>query len=215
MGTTVTYLFDPLCGWCYGAAPVIGQLAQHPDIRLELAPSGLFAGSGQRMDVAFAEYAWANDQRIAGLTGQRFTEAYRQNVLGRHGSPFDSSAMTLALTAVAESEPEHLLAVLRALQDARYVDGQDTGSAQVVDGVLRRMGLDGVADQVAAPDLALRERNALRLQQVRRMMRSLGAQGVPGLVVHSAAGQRLLRGDVLYGDIEPLLRQIHAASPRL
>lgn len=208
MRTTVTYLFDPLCGWCYGAAPVIGQLAQHPDIQLALAPTGLFAGSGQRMDAAFAEYAWANDQRIAGLTGQRFTEAYRQNVLGRTGSPFDSSAMTLALTAVPESEPVRELAVLRVLQEARYVDGLDTGSAQVVDGVLRRMGLDGVADQVAAPDLALRERNALRLQQARRLMRSLGAQGVPGLVVHSAAGQRLLGGNALYGDLEQLLRQI-------
>lgn len=210
MRTTVTYLFDPLCGWCYGAAPVIGQLAQHPDIQLALAPTGLFAGSGQRMDAAFAEYAWANDQRIAGLTGQLFTEAYRQNVLGRTGSSFDSSAMTLALTAVAESEPVRELEVLRVLQETRYVDGLDTGSAQVVEAVLRRMGLDGVADQVAAPDLALRERNASRLQQARRLMRSLGSQGVPGLVVHGAAGQRLLGGNALYGDLEQLLRQIQA-----
>ncbi len=208
MSITVTYLFDPLCGWCYGAAPVIGQLAKHPDIQLELAPTGLFAGSGQRMDASFAQYAWANDQRIAGLTGQRFTEAYRQNVLGRTGSPFDSSAMTLALTAVAESEPVRELEVLRVLQETRYVDGLDTGSAQVVEAVLRRMGLDGVADQVAAPDLALRERNASRLQQARRLMRSLGAQGVPGLVVHGAAGQRLLGGNALYSDFEQLLRQI-------
>lgn len=210
MRTTVTYLFDPLCGWCYGAAPVIGQLAQHPDIQLELAPTGLFAGSGQRMDASFAQYAWANDQRIAGLTGQRFTEAYRQNVLGRHGAAFDSSAMTLALTVVAESEPVRELEVLRVLQDARYVDGLDTGSPQVVEAVLRRMGLDGVADQLAEPDLALRERNASRLQQARRLMRSLGAQGVPGLVVHGAAGQRLLGGNALYGGVGPLLALIEA-----
>lgn len=116
MSTTVTYLFDPLCGWCYGALPVIGALAQHRDIQLELAPTGLFAGSGQRMDASFAAFAWANDQRIAGLTGQRFTEAYRQNVLGRHGGAFDSSAMTLAITAVAMSDPLRERDVLTALQ---------------------------------------------------------------------------------------------------
>lgn len=211
MSTTVTYLFDPLCGWCYGASPVIGALAQHRDIQLELAPTGLFAGSGQRMDASFAAFAWANDQRIAGLTGQRFTEAYRQNVLGRHGDAFDSSAMTLALTAVAMSDPLRERDVLTALQEVRYVDGLDTGSAQVVEDVLRRMGLDGVADQVAEPDLALRERNASRLHQARRLMRSLGAQGVPGLVVHGATGQRLLGGNALYGDVEQLLRLIQAA----
>lgn len=162
------------------------------------------------MDASFAAFAWVNDQRIASLTGQRFTEAYRQNVLGRHGGAFDSSAMTLALTAVAESEPVRELEVLRVLQEARYVDGLDTGSAQVVEAVLRWMGLEGVADQVAEPDLGLRERNASRLQQARRLMRTLGAQGVPGLVVHGATGQRLLGANALYGDVEQLLRQIQA-----
>jgi protein-disulfide isomerase-like protein with CxxC motif len=28
MKTTITYLFDPLCGWCYGAAPMIGKLSE-------------------------------------------------------------------------------------------------------------------------------------------------------------------------------------------
>jgi len=80
--TTVTYLFDPLCGWCYGASPVIQRLGQQANIQMELAPTGLFAGGGRTMDAAFADFAWSNDQRIAKLTGQRFTEAYRQNVLG-------------------------------------------------------------------------------------------------------------------------------------
>lgn len=211
MSTTVTYLFDPLCGWCYGASPAIGSLAQHSDIRLELAPTGLFAGSGQRMDASFAEFAWANDQRIAKLTGQRFTEAYRSNVLGRHGSPFDSSAMTQALTAVALSEPLRERDVLKALQEARYVDGLDTGSDKVVEAVLRQMGLKDVADQMSSPDLGLLERNASRLQQARRLMRSLGAQGVPGLVVHTDSGKRLLGGNALYGDFDQLLELIAAS----
>lgn len=33
MRTTVTYLFDPLCGWCYGASPVIQQLGQQANIQ--------------------------------------------------------------------------------------------------------------------------------------------------------------------------------------
>ncbi len=38
------YLFDPLCGWCYGASPTLRQLAAREDFVVEVAPSGLFSG---------------------------------------------------------------------------------------------------------------------------------------------------------------------------
>ena len=117
--TTVTYMFDPLCGWCYGASPAIQQLGQHANIRLELAPSGLFAGGGRTLDASFADYAWSNDQRIAKLTGQRFTEDYRSKVLGHLGGAFDSAATTLALTGVSLSVPPRELETLKVLQEAR------------------------------------------------------------------------------------------------
>ena len=34
---TVTYLFDPLCGWCYGATPMLDRLAAS-GITLTLMP---------------------------------------------------------------------------------------------------------------------------------------------------------------------------------
>ncbi|MCS4229363.1 protein-disulfide isomerase-like protein with CxxC motif [Stenotrophomonas chelatiphaga] len=75
---TLLYLFDPLCGWCYGAAPALDALTNHPSIELMLLPSGLFTGRGARpQNRQWADYAWANDQRIAALTGQVFSEAYR------------------------------------------------------------------------------------------------------------------------------------------
>jgi putative protein-disulfide isomerase len=55
MRTTVTYLFDPLCGWCYGASTTIQRLELQRDIRLELAPTGLFASDERMMDAAFAD----------------------------------------------------------------------------------------------------------------------------------------------------------------
>lgn len=80
---TVTYLFDPLCGWCYAAAPALKFLQAQEGVEVVLAPSGLFAGAGARpMDAQFAAYAWSNDQRIQQLTGQPFTQAYRDQILG-------------------------------------------------------------------------------------------------------------------------------------
>jgi putative protein-disulfide isomerase len=210
MRTTVTYLFDPLCGWCYGTSPTIQKLGWHQDIRLELAPTGLFAGGGRRMNAVLAEFAWSNDQRIAKLTGQPFTEAYLKNVLGQHGGLFDSAVMTLALTAVSLTEPQRELDVLNALQEARYVQGLDTTNAQVVCMLLRGLGLDAAAERLAASDPALIDHNAARLRMARSLMQTQGAHGVPALVVRGASADRLLGGNALYGNFEQLLGQILA-----
>lgn len=212
MPTTVTYLFDPLCGWCYGAAPVIRQLGPQNGLQLVLAPTGLFAGSGRSLDAAFADYAWSNDLRIAKRTGQRFTEAYRSQVLGRLGSRFDSAAATLALTAVSLSEPQRELEALQALQEARYVAGLDTCALPVVAQRLRELGLVVAADRLAAGDAALLAANAARIQNARGLMQAFGAQGVPALIVSDDQGRRLLSGAALYGDLDPLLSQIGVAA---
>ncbi|WP_353611301.1 hypothetical protein [Paracidovorax avenae] len=71
MTKTLHYLFDPLCGWCYGAGGTVAELAALPGVALRLLPSGLFSGEGARpMSADFADYAWSNDQRIERLTGQ-------------------------------------------------------------------------------------------------------------------------------------------------
>jgi putative protein-disulfide isomerase len=211
MRTTVTYLFDPLCGWCYGASPVIQHLGQHSGLKLELAPTGLFAGGGRTMDAAFAGYAWSNDVRIAKLTGQRFTEDYRLNVLGRHGSRFDSATATLALTAVALTEPRRELETLKVLQEARYVQGLDTCDVSVVGDLLRNHGLSTAANRLAASDAELLVANAVRIQKARGLMQTFGAQGVPALVVSDDKGSRLLSGNALYGSVDNLLGRMLAA----
>ena len=50
----IKVLYDPLCGWCYGATPAVRRLLGDASIRLELAPTGLFSGEGARpMDAGF------------------------------------------------------------------------------------------------------------------------------------------------------------------
>ena len=208
--TTVTYLFDPLCGWCYGASPLIQQLGQH--VRLELAPTGLFAGAGGRtMDAVFANYAWSNDMRIEKLTGQRFTEDYRTQVLGKLGSRFDSATTTLALTAVALTAPQFELQALKVLQEARYVHALDTCAVPMVEKLLRELELNAAADRLAARDTELLAANAARIEKAQGLMQTFAAQGVPALIITHDHGSRLLRGNALYGSFADLLSHIASA----
>ncbi|MEP7297503.1 MAG: DsbA family protein [Burkholderiales bacterium] len=212
MSTIITYLFDPLCGWCYGASPTIERLGGRDDIRLELAPTGLFSGRGARtMDSTFAAYAWSNDERIERLTGQRFTEAYRTQVLNMPGGRFDSTTATLALTAVAMTAPEHELATLKALQEARYVHALDTSAVPVAAQLLRDAGLSAAAERLLATDAELLAANLDRIRKAQGLMQTFGAQGVPAMVVTDDRGSRLMRGDVLYGGFESLMKHLAAA----
>ena len=212
--TTVTYLFDPLCGWCYAAAPALKYLQGVDGVQVALAPTGLFAGASARpMDAQFAAYAWANDQRIQQLTGQPFTRAYRERILGAEDGRFDSGPATLALTAVAQTVPERELEALHALQHARYVDGRDNADPAVIAEVLREVGLADAAAQVLAPDPTLRTRTAERVAQAQGMLRTVGARGVPQLVVAGQGGAlRLVGGDALLGPREQLVAQVRAAA---
>jgi putative protein-disulfide isomerase len=207
----IDYLFDPLCGWCYGAGPALEQLAGLDNVRLTLAPTGLFAGQGARaMDQHFAAYAWQNDQRIARLTAQPFTEAYRKNILGKAGSLFDSAPATLGLVAVGLTEPARELEALKLLQRARYVDGRDNSNLQVVADVLEEAQLTEAARRVRTPDdLMAVYRN--RVEAARADMARFGVGGVPALVAGSGGARRLLSSSLLFGRFELLASQLRAA----
>lgn len=208
----VTYLFDPLCGWCYGASPMVRQIAGTPDVTVELAPTGLFSGDGARpMDQGFAAYAWSNDQRIERLTGQRFTEAYRSKVLQAPGQMFDSGPATLALTAVALTRPDAELAALKAIQEARYVDGRDIVSIAGLARILRESGLDAAADLLAAPGDDLVAASRARTSRARQVMGAFGARGVPTLVVTDRHGRRMVNSNALFGSYADLVAAIGAA----
>ena len=143
MDKRLHFLFDPLCGWCYGATPAMSELLDVPGVTVALLPTGLFSGERARsMDDAFATSAWSNDRGIERLAGQRFTEQYRHRVLGNRQQRFDSGPATVALTAVSLTDPGRELEALKALQHARYVDGGDVTSPATVAGVLHDLDLE-------------------------------------------------------------------------
>jgi putative protein-disulfide isomerase len=210
--THITYLFDPLCGWCYGAAPTLEGLAAQPDFIIKLAPAGLFAGQGARpMDDGFAAYAWANDQRIARLTGQTFSEDYRRKVLGDRTHLFDSGPATLALTVVARCAPAREFEALKAIQRARYVDGCDTTDMSILSHALRGLSLSDAAERIAAPNEDLRAAYGRRMEASRAEMRRFGVDGVPALIVGEGEGRRLVRASALFGSIDVLVAGLRAA----
>lgn len=208
MPATLTYLFDPLCGWCYGATPALAVLAARPDVTLRLLPTGLFAGAGARpMSAEFAAFAWSNDQRIAQLTGQVFSDAYRTRVLTDSDQPFDSGPATFALTAVALLAPDEELTALKAIQSARYVDGRTITAPETLANILRSLDLDAAADVFLKQGADLLDAVDHRIGEGQRLLNQLRAQGVPTLA-QTDAGQppRQIPSTILFEPPERLTK---------
>ncbi len=208
---TVTYLFDPLCGWCYGATPMLDRLAAS-GIALELLPTGLFSGAGARpMDAGFAAHAWDNDQRIERLSGQRFTQAYLDKVLNVRGTLLDSGAATLGIVAAGANDPNRRLSALKAIQHARYVDGRDIVTVDGVADVLTNAGMPDAAEMLKAPAEALMTAHRELVGRGRVLFQRLHANGVPSLAVIRNEAPRLIGANALFGSYDNLIAHIQAA----
>ena len=208
---SLLYLYDPLCGWCYAATSGVARL-RAAGITVGLLPTGLFSDTGRVMTPDFADYAWKNDQRIAAMTGQVFSDAYRTKVLQAPGTAFDSTNAVLALTAVALDAPDGEADALKAVQEARYVDGRDIADAATLGAILVEAGFEGAAGPFEARSPALLSANADRLAAGRATMREVGGSGVPTLVLVDETSRRLLDGNALYGPVDELL-ELFGAKP--
>ncbi len=201
MANRFIYLFDPLCGWCYGAAAGIDILASRPGLTVELAPSGLFAGEGVRpLDAGMTSHIWSADQRIAQLTGAAFSQRYRDQVLSGQPRPLDSGPASLALTAVSLSAPDREREVLSAIQKARYVDGLDVTAIVVLARLLTALGLTPAAEMIAEPQAVLLEADGARMSRAQTLMGRFGVSGVPSLLRDGDQGLALADARALYGN---------------
>ena len=207
----VTYLFDPLCGWCYGATAMLDRLLAS-GVRIELLPTGLFSEAGARpMDEGFAAHAWTNDQRIERLTGQAFTQAYRNNVLNVRGTLLDSHAAALGISAAGLEDPSRRLTALKAIQRARYVDGRDIVTVEGVAAVLADAGMANAAVMLKKPSEPLLAAYRELVGRGRTLFQRLHANGVPSLAVVRNGAPRLIGSNALFGSFDNLVAHIAAA----
>src|SRR5450830_1063741 len=129
--TTLHYIYDPLCGWCYGAAPLA---AAARDVMPVIGHGGGMMTGANRKQVnpTLRNYVMPHDHRIAGLTGQAFGDDYFNGLLLDETAVFDSAPPIRAILAAEEiAEDGGGLDMLSRLQVAHYVEGKRIGEEEL------------------------------------------------------------------------------------
>lgn len=177
---TLHYIYDPLCGWCYGASPLIEITNAHPDIVLELHGGGMLAGASRlHMDSQFREHIQQSDKRISAMTGQVFGDDYLK-MLNEPNLVLDSAPPLLAI--LAASKQGRAFAMLKASQHAHYVSGRHISDPNVLSDIAKDIGLD---IQQYQQDYTQQKATALdeHIHHSRQLLAQSGSSGFPTLLI--------------------------------
>lgn len=203
---TLHYVYDPLCGWCYGAAPLLEAAAGIPGLKIALHAGGLWLGERrQPMGEALRDYVRPHDERIQALTGQPFGERYFNELLLKDGLLLDSEPPIRAILAVCALGGNGL-SLLHCIQQSHYRDGQWVGSLAHLTRLAQEQGVVPEAFEPAYQDANLSE----YLVQSQSWLRRLGGQGYPTLGLMQ--GDRLIPLPVSSFLGEPKAFSRHLAS---
>lgn len=179
--TTLHYVYDPFCGWCYGAAPLISAAATLEQLDIKLHSGGMLAGSqAQRMSQDWREFVIPHEQRITALSGQEFGAAYQQQAQFDYSIVLDSAPPTAAMLA-AQAVAGKGLSMLKRLQTAYYVEGLAIADTAVIQGLAQELGLD-LADFGPAFAEALADVQQ-HFQQSGELLHTLGGRGYPTIAL--------------------------------
>jgi len=143
MKPTLIYVYDPLCGWCYGFHPVMEKLRKRfgDRITIDVKVGGLAVG--ERAQPVSEGYDYIKDglKQVEKATGIEFGRNFK--LLIEEGSYFyDSVPPCKAQKIVNEIAPEHSLNFAGTLQSALFRDGKDLNDPATYEELIEPYDID-------------------------------------------------------------------------
>jgi putative protein-disulfide isomerase len=171
------YIYDPLCGWCYGAKPLV-QAAQNV-MPVIAHGGGMMTGANRKaVSPQLRNYVMPHDRRIAEYSGQPFGEAYFEGLLRDETAVFDS-APPIAAVLAAEQIAGRGIELLGRLQTAHYVEGRRIADESVLIELAEEIGLEPLAFETAFQSANTEQ----HIKDSRALLATVGGQGFPTLAL--------------------------------
>jgi len=206
MELTLIYVYDPLCGWCYGFHPVMEKIHKRfaDQLAIEVKPGGLAVGD--RAMPLGEGYGYITDAlgQVEKTTGVEFGRNFK--LLAEEGSYlYDSEPPCRAQLTMNQLSPTDSLTFAGVLQNAFFRDGLNLNHAETYVTLLEEFDLD--TDTFM--DLYHSKAIAADLQEEFKWCKNAGATGFPTLLIRIGDEISLMaRGYRLFDTIESHLHHL-------
>jgi len=187
MNKELIYVGDPQCSWCWGFAPVKGQIEDlcRGRVILTLVLGGLHADWTEPADAERKGFLRDHWQEVGERTGQPFI----YDILDVEGLTYGTEASCRAAVTVRQmAGNEAALTYFTGLQRAYYAESQDVTSAGVLADIAAEFGHDrgGFNELFASP-----ETDQCTTQDFQFAQR-LGVTGFPTVLINDEQGYAYL-----------------------
>jgi putative protein-disulfide isomerase len=175
------YIYDALCGWCYGFSPVMKDFHDkyHNDISFEVISGGMVTGDRIGSIGQVAGYIRQAYKDVEERTGVKFGQDFLQGIMERGTAVFTSLPPAKAMTAFKHFLPDQQVPFAHALQYAIYFDGMEPENLEGYVSLASNFGINKAdyARRLQAEDNAYATREEFMFTQ------QLGVQGFPMVIL--------------------------------
>jgi putative protein-disulfide isomerase len=197
----IIYVYDALCGWCYGFSPVMNKFYENHKVEcnFEAVSGGMITGDriGPIGDVApYISWAYLDVEKATGI---KFGTDFLDKTLKQGTAIFSSIKPSIALSVFKTLQPQNGIAFASALNKAIYYDGLEPENVNAYKKLATDFNLnadDFIAKMQDSTYLKLAEADFARSNQ-------LGVNGFPSVFVeHNGKIFKLASGYTTLSDLE-------------
>lgn len=178
--TEIIYVFDPLCGWCYGFAPVMQKIeAEFRDrAAVSVIAGGMIIGELVGPIGRMAGVIKEGNPRITEMSGVEFGEAF-DRMVDEGSTVLNSLPPSRALAVCKELRPGQALEFTREIQNLFFKFGKDLGD---IDVLAKAAVLVGIAEN-EFQELYHQDKYNRRALEDFQYSRDLGVTGFPTVLL--------------------------------
>jgi putative protein-disulfide isomerase len=177
----IIYVYDALCGWCYGFSPVMQKLHDNYSSRFDfiVVSGGMITGNRIGEISKMAPYISSAYKGVEKTTGIQFGKNFLEGTLKEGTAIFSSVKPSIALSIIEEAYPDKVVLFAAEIQRAIYFDGIEPDKPEAYIPYVEKMGLE--------KDAFLSKMNdPLYLQKAKEdflLANDMGVQGFPAVFV--------------------------------
>lgn len=204
---TLYYIYDALCGWCYGFGPVMEKLHQHyhDSLDFEVLSGGMVTGSRVGPIANMAAYIKQASPRVTEMTGISFEEAYLNELLADPTYISNSTPPAVALCILKEAQPHQQVALAHEIQKLMFVEGKNLNEPTVYFSLAEQTGItaENFTQKFTDPAYLSKAQAEFAISQ------QWGITGFPAVVLQKQEQLYLIaRGYVSYDHITATLNKV-------